>query len=177
MRSAPAKSWLGAVYPAMPAMATTTSTAGDTSLASTAAEPTTSPPRMETVCPMEEGRRSPASWSTSKASSITRISVRVEKGTSALAAMMDRDSLTGISSGSNSTAAAYSPGRNRVMSMHTYRRTDSAPATAQLVLRSWPVRKKLSRVAGNSHPMGMPSTITPTRPSASPVQKRSGLSV
>ena len=63
------------------------------------------------------------------------------------------------------------------MSIHTYRRTDRAPATAQLVLRSWPVRKKLSRVAGNSQPMGMPSTRTPTRPSASPVQNRSGRSV
>ena len=74
---------------------------------------------MDTVWPMEEGRRSPASWSTSKARSMTRISVRVEKGTSALAAMMDRVSFTGISSGSNSTAAAYSPGRNRVISIHT----------------------------------------------------------
>ncbi len=83
----------------MPAMATTTSTAGDTSLASTAAEPTTSPPRMDTVCPMEEGRRSPASCKTSKASSITSTSVSVEKGTLALAAMMDRVSFTGISWG------------------------------------------------------------------------------
>ena len=83
----------------MPAMATTTSTAGETSLASTAAEPTTSPPRMDTVCPMEEGRRSPASWSTSKAASITSTSTRVEKGTSALAEMMDSISFTGISSG------------------------------------------------------------------------------
>ncbi len=63
------------------------------------------------------------------------------------------------------------------MSIHTYRSTDKAPANAQLVLRSCPVRKKLSRVAGNSHPMGIPSTITPTRPSASPAQKRSGRSV
>lgn len=104
IRSPPAMSWLGAVYPGDAAIATTTSTAGLTSLASTAADPTTRPPRMDTVCPMEEGRRSPASWSTSKASSITSTSARVGKGTLCLAEMMDRASFTGIISGWNSTA-------------------------------------------------------------------------
>ena len=88
----------------MPAMATTTSTAGLTSLASTAAVPTTKPPRMDTVCPMDEGSRSPASWSTSKANSITSTSASVGKGTLCLAAMMDSASFTGIISGWNSTA-------------------------------------------------------------------------
>ena len=83
----------------MPAMATITSTAGDTSLASTAALPTTRPPRMDTVCPMAAGSRSPASCTTSKAMSITSTSARVEKGTSALAEMMDSISFTGMSSG------------------------------------------------------------------------------
>ena len=93
------------MYPAMPAMATTISTAGDTILASTAAEPTTRPPRMDTVCPMAAGRRSPASWSTSKARSMMSTSNTVVKGTSVLAALMDRASFRGIISGWKVTAA------------------------------------------------------------------------
>ena len=60
-RKAAAKSWLGMVYPATPAIATAMSTAGETMRGSTAALPTTSPPRMDTVAPMGLGRRSPAS--------------------------------------------------------------------------------------------------------------------
>ena len=83
----------------MPAMATAMRTAGETMRASTAALPTTSPPRMDTVAPMGLGRRSPASWSTSKARSMMSTSKTVEKGTSCLAAAMDRASFTGIASG------------------------------------------------------------------------------
>ena len=56
IRRAPEKSWLGWVKPAMPAMATTTSTAGETIRASTAALPTTKPPKIEAVCPIAAGR-------------------------------------------------------------------------------------------------------------------------
>ena len=96
MRRAPASSWEGMVYPAMPATATTMSTAGETILASTAALPTTRPPMMDTVWPMDWGRRRPASWRISKASSSTITSKAERKGTSCLAAMMDRASLVGI---------------------------------------------------------------------------------
>ena len=73
--------------------------------ASTAAEPTTSPPRMDTVCPMEPGRRSPASWMISKAMSRMSTSKMEVKGTSCLAAMMERVSLVGSISGWKVTAA------------------------------------------------------------------------
>jgi len=84
------------VYPAIPAMATTMSTAGEMILASTAALPTTRPPMIDTVCPMDWGRRSPASWRISKASSRTMTSKTERKGTSCLAAMMDRARRVGI---------------------------------------------------------------------------------
>ena len=87
------------MYPATPAMATAIRTAGDTMWASTAALPTTSPPRMDTVAPMGLGSRRPASWTTSKASSMISTSKMVEKGTSCLAETMDKASLTGIASG------------------------------------------------------------------------------
>ena len=87
------------MYPATPAMATAMSTAGETMWASTAALPTTSPPRMDTVEPMGPGRRSPASWMTSKDRSMMSTSQMVEKGTSCLAATMDRASLPGMASG------------------------------------------------------------------------------
>ena len=98
-------SWLGMVYPATPAMATAMSTAGETMWASTAALPTTRPPRMDTVAPIGEGSLSPASWSTSKATSIISTSKTVEKGTSCLAATMDRASFTGMASGWKVTRA------------------------------------------------------------------------
>ena len=99
IRSAAENSWLGTVYPAMPAMATTMSTTGETMEASTAADPTTRPPRMEAVCPMGPGSRSPASCTASKASSMMRTSNTVEKGTSVLASEMDQASRAGIISG------------------------------------------------------------------------------
>ena len=80
----------------MPATATTISTAGETILASTAAEPTTRPPMMETVWPMDWGSRSPASCRISKAMSRTMTSKAERKGTFCLAAMMDRASRVGI---------------------------------------------------------------------------------
>ena len=64
-------------------------TAGETIFASTAACPTTRAPMMETLCPMVLGIRSPASWSSSKASSMASTSNWVEKGTSCLLAMID----------------------------------------------------------------------------------------
>ena len=89
----------------MPAAATTMRTTGETMRASTAAEPTTRPPRMETVWPMELGSRSPASWMTSKAASIMMTSKMVVKGTSCLAATMARASRVGSSSRWKVTAA------------------------------------------------------------------------
>ena len=67
--------------------------------ASTAAEPTTSPPRMEAVWPMAPGSRRPASWTASKARSMMSTSKMVEKGTSVLASEMDQASRAGIISG------------------------------------------------------------------------------
>lgn len=61
IRRAAENSWLGTVYPAMPAMATTIRTTGETIEASTAADPTTSPPKIDAVCPMGPGKRRPAS--------------------------------------------------------------------------------------------------------------------
>ena len=54
---------------------------------------------MDTVAPMVEGSRSPASCKISKATSMISTSNTVEKGTSCLAETMDRASFTGIASG------------------------------------------------------------------------------
>ena len=96
IRRALPNSWEGMVYPAIPATATTMSTAGETILASTAAVPTTRPPMMDTVWPMDWGSRSPASWRISKASSSTTTSKEERKGTFCLASMMDRARRVGI---------------------------------------------------------------------------------
>ena len=99
IRNAAENSWLGTVYPAMPAMATTMSTTGDTMAASTAAEPTTSPPKIDAVCPIGPGNRSPASCTASNASNIMSTSNKVENGTFSFASEIDQASRAGIISG------------------------------------------------------------------------------
>ena len=61
--------------------------------------------------------------------------------------------------------------------MQRYRSTDSADAASQFWDRSCPVRKNCPMVPGSRYPSGSPSTMTPTRPSTSPAQNRSGRSV
>ena len=155
-------------------MATAMSTAGETMWASTAALPTTSPPKMETVAPMGLGRRSPASWSTSKARSMMSTSNTVEKGTSCLAATMDRASFTGMASGWKVTRAIYSPGTRMVTKAQNHRITFRAEAAIQWKARSWPVLKNWSMVPGSIQAKGSPSAISPTRPSSRAWQNRSG---
>ena len=100
-RMASDRSFPGRAYPQIPAMATATRAAGETSRASTAALPTTSPPMMEIVCPMDWGRLMPASCSSSKAISNPRTSNTVAKGTAFLLSMIDCSSASGIISGWN----------------------------------------------------------------------------
>ena len=61
--------------------------------------------------------------------------------------------------------------------MHRYRSTSRAEAAIQLRALSWGLRKNSLNPAGSSQPMGRPSTSTPTRPSSSPAENRSGRSV
>ena len=86
---------------------------------------------MDTVAPMGLGRRNPASWSTSKASSMISTSNTVEKGTSCLAAAMDRASFTGMASGWKVTRAIYSPGTSTVMTAQNHRIRFRAEAVIQ----------------------------------------------
>ena len=55
----------------------------------------------------------------------------VEKGTSCLAATMDRASLGGMASGWKVTRAIYSPGTSRVMRAHSQRMALMAEAANQ----------------------------------------------
>ena len=69
--------------------------AGDTSFASTAAVPTTSPPMIDTAVPIACGRWSPACCSSSNAHSNPTTSKSVENGTSCLLSMIDSSSFVG----------------------------------------------------------------------------------
>ena len=94
-RSASDSSRFGSVNPQIPLDAVTMRAAGDTSFASTAAVPTTSPPMIDTAVPIACGRWSPASCSSSKESSMAMTSVATPKGTYCFAAVMDSSSFTG----------------------------------------------------------------------------------
>ena len=96
MRMASAKSRPGRAKPQMPATDTAISAAGDTRLASTAAVPTTRPPIIDTVCPMDWGSCNPASCRISKASSKNKTSKIVGNGTSFLLSTMLMSRAVGI---------------------------------------------------------------------------------
>ncbi|MPN40910.1 hypothetical protein SDC9_188450 [bioreactor metagenome] len=73
-----------------------TTTAGDTSLASTAACPTTTAPTMDKAWPMVLGSLIPASTSISKAIRSPKVSIKEGKGTPSLEICIDKASCVGI---------------------------------------------------------------------------------
>ena len=89
----------------MPATATITMAMGLASFACTAASPISSAPITDTVWPIAEGRRNPASCSSSNEISSPSITSHGENGTSASARMNDCSSFAGIISRWYITAA------------------------------------------------------------------------
>ena len=65
---------------------------------------------IDTVCPIGSGRRSPASCSSSNATSILRMMIGVVNGTSCSAWITDSSSFAGIISGWYIAIATYSAG-------------------------------------------------------------------
>jgi hypothetical protein len=86
----------GITNPAIPVIAITTTTAGDINFALTAASPTTSPPIIETVAPIDFGSLKLASNKISNASNIPNTSNTVGKGTPLLLFIIENNRLVGI---------------------------------------------------------------------------------